>query len=968
MKNLVYLFKMTGVITLLFLVACVTQGPKIADAPAKAETPPTPQPEMVELTPKPTTMLPIDERVVMGELPNGLKYYIQKNAKPENRAELRLAVAAGSMQEDEDQLGLAHFVEHMAFNGSANFEKNELVDYLESVGTKFGPDLNAYTSFDETVYMLQIRTDDEEQMLKGFLVLEDWAGAVAFDDEEIDKERGVVESEWRTRLSPDQRMQQKYFPIMYKDSRYAKRLPIGEPDIINNASYETVKRFYKDWYRPDLMAVVAVGDFDVKQIEAEIKTRFSKLTNPATPRARDKYPVPDHQETLVSICSDKEASFTNIRMMYKHDNEQVKTPQDFRKQLSYNLYNSMLNARLDELAQSPDPPFTFSYTGYGGDVGDLATYYSYAFTPEGGAQRGLDAIATENERVLQHGFTQTEFDRAKLKSLKNVERAVKEMDKTESRRLVSKYVYNFLDDNPIPSPTQRLDLYEKYIPTISLEEVNGLAKNWITDENRVIVVTGPEKEGSPLPTEAEVLGILDNISAKAIEPYVDKVSDEPLLAKELSPIAIESEQKLASIDATELRLANGIRVVLKPTDFKNDEIMMRSFSPGGTSLYSDKDYPSASNAASIINESGVGSFDLPQLQKKLAGKKVSVYPSIGSMYEYMNGSCSPEDLQTLFELTYLYFTAPRKDANVLQSYVTKQKSIYKNLFANPQYYFMNQTSKIKYNDHPRMGWPTAEELDKIEMDKVMEVYQDRFADASDFTFFFVGNFEVEAMKSYLTTYLGNLPTTDRKENWKDLNIDMVPGSITKALTKGEAPKALIDITYHGDYTGETIDDRMKFQMMIDLLKIKMRESMREDKGGVYGVRVGGYISKFPEPKYSINISFNSEPEKAEDLIKTAMQDLEKVRTEGAEEKDLDKVRETMTQSRIKSLKENRWWMNKLNGTYQDDKQDFKYYQLEPFKEAIGGIQPMDMKTAVQQYFNDKNRIEIVMKPAPAESN
>lgn len=967
MKTLTTLVQWTSFTLVVLLLACATQKPTVTDVSTKP-TATDPVPATINLTPAPTPTLPIDERVVMGTLPNGLKYYIQKNAKPENRAELRLALAAGSMQEDEDQLGLAHFVEHMAFNGSANFKKNELVDYLESVGTQFGPDLNAYTSFDETVYMLQIRTDDEEQMRKGLLVLEDWAGAIAFDDEEIDKERGVVISEWRTRLSPDQRMQQKYFPIMYKDSRYATRLPIGEPEIIKNASYETVKRFYKDWYRPDLMAVVVVGDFDIAQMEAEIKRRFSKLTNPTMERPQEKYTVPGHQETLVSICSDKEASFTRINMMYKHKGEKIKTPQDYRKQLSYNLYNSMLNSRLDELAQSPNPPFSFSYTGYGSSVGDLYTYSSYAFAQEGGAPKALAALVTENQRVLKHGFTKTELDRAKLNALKNAERAVKEMDKMESRRLVSKYVYHFLKDNPIPSPKQRFDLYQKYIPTITLEEVNNLAKNWITDENRVVVVTGPEKEETPLPTEAEVLSILDNVSQQDIAPYIDNVSDEPLLEVEFSPIAIESEKQLAQIDATELRLANGVRVILKPTDFKNDEIIMKSFSPGGTSLYSDTDYQSARNATSIITQSGIGNFDLPQLEKKLTGKKVSVSPAIGSLYEYMDGVCSPEDLQTLFELTYLYFTAPRKDADVLQSYVTKQKSIFKNLFANPQYYFMDQTNKIKYDNHPRTGWPTEETLDQIDLDKVIEIYKDRFADASDFTFFFVGNFDIATLKPYITTYLGNLPTTGRKENWKDLDIDLVPGSITKNLTKGEAPKALIDITYHGKYEGETIDDQLKFYMMIDLLRIKMRESMREDKGGVYGVRINGSIAKYPDPKYTINISFNSEPEKVEELIKTAMNDLEKVNTEGAEEKDLNKVKETLTQNRIKDLKQNGWWMDKLFGTYQNDKQDFEYYPLAPFKKAIEGIQPMDMKTAVQQYFNDQNRIEIVMKPAPTESN
>ncbi len=962
MKNLI---KILSLFVTCLCVACVTQSSTVQETNT---APMTAKPETEINTPDLTANIPIDERVRMGSLSNGLKYYIQQNAKPEKRAELRLAVAAGSMQEDEDQLGLAHFVEHMAFNGSTNFKKNELVDYLESVGAKFGPDLNAYTSFDETVYMLQIRTDDQEQMLKGLLVLEDWAGGIAFDEEEIDKERGVVESEWRTRLSPDQRMQQKYFPVMYKDSRYAERLPIGDLDIINNASYETVKRFYKDWYRPELMAVVAVGDFDMDQMEAEIKARFSKLDNPAAPRAKETYTVPPHPETLVSICSDKETSFTRVRVEYKHKSKAVTNVSGFRKQMTHNLYNSMLNARLDELTQSPEPPFTYSYAGFGKNVGDISTYTAYAFVPEGGIQKGLNAVLTENERVLQHGFTTTELERAKLKVIKAVERGVKEIDKTESRRLVQKYIYHFLNNNPIPSPTQQLSLYEEHLPGIQLSDVNALAKEWIIEENRVVIVTAPEKEDLTLPTEQEILSILNTVTQQEVDAYIDQVSEEPLLATTLTPIAIEEEKALTEIGATELRLANGVRIVLKSTDFKNDQIIMRSFSPGGTSLYSDVDYPSASNAASIINESGIGNFPLTQLQKKLAGKRVSVGPSIGNLYEYMNGSCSPEDLQTLFELTYLYFTAPRKDEQVFQSYITKQKSIYKNLFSNPQYYFSDQIYRIKYDNHPRVGWPTEEKLDQINLDRVVEIYKDRYADASDFTFFFVGNFDLETMKPLLATYLGNLPSTGRKETWKDLDIDLVPGAIKKDLTKGTAPKALIDITYHGKYEGESIEDQMKFYMMIDLLSIKMRESMREDKGGVYGVRVNGNISKYPEAVYSINISFNSEPDKAEELIKTAMNDLEEVRKNGATEKDLTKVRETLTQSRTKALKENSWWMNKMVGTYQNERQDFKYYGLAPYQEVLNSIQSKDIQSAVQRFFDNKNKIEIVMMPEPAETN
>ena len=913
--------------------SCTTTTPVVGDT--KTDSPEVTKPDPKPETPMATSpLIPVDDRVRMGQLENGLKYFIQKNGKPENRAELRLAVNAGSMQEDDDQLGLAHFVEHMAFNGSKNFKKNELVDYLESVGTKFGPDLNAYTSFDETVYMLQVRTDDEEKMLKGLLVLEDWAGGLDFDHEEIDKERGVVVSEWRSRLSPDQRMQQKYFPIMYQDSRYATRLPIGSPDIINNANYDVVKRFYNDWYRPDLMAVVVVGDVDVDQMETEIKARFSKLTNPKVTRAKEKYDVPGHQETLVSINSDKEASFTRVQLMYKHKGEKTKTELDFRKQLTHSLYNSMLNGRLNELTQVPEPPFTFAYTGYGGDVGSLATYSSYAFVQEGGAQLGLETVLAETKRVVEHGFTSTELERTKVEMIKGIERAVKEMDKMESRRLVGKYVYHFLKGNPIPSESQREMLYKKYLPTVTLDEVNALGSKWVTDANRVVVITGPEKEAVPMPTEAEVLSIFDKVAAMTVEPYVDKVSDAPLLDADLQPVSITESKTIENVNVTEYTLANGVKVVLKPTDFKNDEIMMRAYSPGGTSLYSDEEYPSASNAARIINEGGISTFDLPQLQKKLAGKIANVSPGIGSMYEYMNGGCSPDDLETMMQLTYLYFNAPRADEDVVKSYINKQKSIYKNLFSNPQYWFFDQTSKIKYGDHPRMGFPTEEMLDKITLDKVMEVYKDRFADASDFTFFFVGNFEVEAMKAMTAKYLGNLPNIGRDENWKDLGINMIDGVIVKDLVKGEAPKSQIDMTYHGKYSGWTPKEVYKFYMAADLLRIKMRESMREDKGGVYGVGVRGNVSRYPKSQYSINISFNSEPDKVEELIKTGLNDIETIRKEGVQEKDLNKVKETRVQSRTKDLKENRWWMGNIQGVYQDGWNSFDNFSLESYQSIV----------------------------------
>ena len=966
MKNTFKLFSFLLFSIALFFVACT---PKTTESMTKSTTDKieTVKETVVEtVNPMLAKKIPDDPDVRMGQLDNGLRYYIRKNTKPEDRAELRLAVNAGSMQEDEDQRGLAHFVEHMAFNGSTNFNKNELVDYLESIGTKFGPDLNAYTSFDETVYMLQIRTDDEDKFMKGLTVIEDWAGGISFDNEEIDKERGVVISEWRTRLSPDQRMQKKTFPVMYHNSRYAERLPIGSPDIIQNADYDTFKRFYKDWYRPDLMAVVAVGDFDMDVVESEIKSRFGKLTNPDNPRKREIYDVPNHKETLISIASDKEAPFTQVRVMYKHPHIKVANINDYRSQLVRNLYNRMLNARLDELKQSASPPFTFSYSGYGSDVGQMDSYYCFAFCPEGGAQRGLQVLLEENKRVLEHGFVASEMERMKTEMLKNAERGVKEKDKTESRRLAMRYVYNYLDENPIPSAEDALAYHQKFLPTITVDEVNSLAKNWITDENRVIVITSPEKENLAIPSEAEVQQILADVEATAVTAYEDQVIDEPLLAKTLSPVAITDEKVLDKIDVTEITLANGVKVVLKSTDFQNDEIQMTATSYGGTSNYSDADYASASNAASVIMEAGLGNFDKTQLEKLLTGKKVNVRPYIGETMEGMRGDASPEDIETMFKMIYLYFTAPRKDETALKSFVSKQGAIYKNLMSNPQYFFMDQTMKIKSNNSIRRGFPTMEKMDAIDLDRAYQIFRERFGDASDFTFFFVGNFDPAQIKELAATYLGNLPTMDADDNWKDLGITYPKGKIEKDMKKGEAPKSFIDMTFHGSFDN-TPKNRYIFNSMVQIMRIKMRESMREDKGGVYGVRVSGNVDNIPEDKYSINISFNSDPANTKDLIDTAMKDIAKAKEIGAEQKDIDKVKETQKQSRIKDLKENRFWINQLTESYRRGTDPTKL-TVEDLVKASEGLTAEEIKKAASQYFNMDNFIKIVMEPEPAEEN
>lgn len=907
-------------------------------------------------------LIPTDPAVRIGTLENGIKYYIRKNEKPENRAELRLVVNAGAMQEDEDQRGLAHFVEHMAFNGTQNFEKNELVDYLESVGMRFGPDLNAYTSFDETVYMLQARTDSAEMLNKGILILQDWATGLTFDSTEIDKERGVVESERRSSLSPDQRIMYQYLPIVYQGSRYPERLPIGTSEVINNADYATVKRFYQDWYRPDLMAVVAVGDFDMDEVEQNIKNRFSSIPEVNRPRPKIDYKIPLHDETRIAIIGDKEASFTRVQLGYKHLHKKDKTVNDFRQNLVENLYNRMLSNRLAELSKKGDPPFTFGYSGYGRDMGNLDAYSGYAFVPEGGATRGLEALLIENKRVLEHGFTSTELERQKTSLLKRMESAVKEKDKSESRNFASAYVYNYLNDSPIASVEQRFEMYQKYLPTITINEVNQLAKKWITETNRTVVITGPEREPSTLPTEAAVQAVFKKAAQTPTPAYEDDVSDAPLFAQKLTPTPIASEKALEGVDAVEMVLENGIKVVLMPTEYKNDQIVFDAFSPGGHSLYSDADYQSASAATSIVDESGLSEFSNIQLQKKLTGKKVSVTPYIGELFEGISGGSSPDDLEMMFQLVYLYFTAPREDNEALQSYVNKQKSIFANLMSNPQYYYSDRATRAKYGDNVRRVWPKAEDLDAITAEKVYRIYRDRFADASDFTFVFVGNFEIPEMRRLLSTYLGNLPTTDREETWKDLNINFKEGIIVDTFQRGEAPKALVELTWHDNQFDYNRRNNAIFNTMNGVLRIKMRESMREDKGGVYGVSVGGSVRKIPHVRYNLQVSFNSEPDKVEELIATAMQDIKTLQEKGPEEKDLQKVRESAIQGRTKAMENNGFWLSSLLQQYRSEKPDFTYLDLEKYKELVHSITAEEVQKAAQQYYNGEHFIKIVMKP------
>lgn len=721
--------------------------------------------------------IPIDPAVRIGKLSNGITYYIKANAKPENRAELRMAVKAGSMQEDPDQLGLAHFVEHMAFNGSKHFSKNELVNYLESVGSRFGPDLNAYTSFDETVYMLQVRTDESEHLDKGMLILRDWADGIAFDGDEIDKERGVVISEWRSRLSAEQRMQQQYLPMMYYRSRYAERLPIGDPEIIQTAPYDVVRRFYKDWYRPDIMAVFVVGDIDVNVMEEKIKEQFGDITFSGTPREEVEVTFPPHDQTFARVITDQEASNSRVQIIYKHPFNQVDNLLDYRERLVHTLYNRMLSKRLTEIGRKANPPYIFAYSGYNQDVGDLGTFTSMAMADPKNIRRAYKTLLEENQRVLLHGFTDTEFEREKAALMRTAEQNKLEEDKLESNRVVQRYIYHFLESSPIPSAQQTHELYSSLMPTITLEEVAKLASQWITDRNRVVIVTAPAKDKESLPDSSELVQLMDEISNTELPAYEDIDVSASLLTGSFSPRPVISMSHDTVLELYHWQFENGVHVTAKPTEFKNDEILMNAYSPGGHSLYEDELYPSARSTSSVVGNSGVGTFNATALDKKLSGLRVNVSPFIFERYEGFNGSSSVADQETMMQLIYSYATAYRKDTVALNAYLSKEKGMYGNLLANPQYWYSDKVTKITTQNHPRRGFPELESYDRIRMSEIMDIYSDRFRDFSDMHFFFVGNFVPDSLKVLTSRYLGALPGKGRKETWKDVGDRMPSGRV-----------------------------------------------------------------------------------------------------------------------------------------------------------------------------------------------
>lgn len=905
------------------------------------------------------SLIPQDSNIIKGKFENGLTYYIRKNSKPEKRAELRLVVKAGSILEDDDQLGLAHFMEHMEFNGTKNFKKNELVSYLQSIGVKFGADLNAYTSFDETVYILPVPTDDPKILSQSFQILEDWAHNATLDHEEIDKERGVVIEEWRTGRGANQRMRDKNLPVLLKGSRYAKRLPIGTLENLQNFKYETLERFYKTWYRPDLMAVIAVGDFDASDIKARIEKHFGQLQNPENEVPRKLFTIPNHEERLVTIASDKEATFSTVSYYIKNELKKETYQKDFYQGLLDIFYTGMLNQRLQELTQQPVPPFIYAGTSYGKFIDHKASFIAMANVKEGDILKGLASILTECERVRRYGFTKAELKRFAKNFLRFYEQAYDERAKTPSRSYAQEYIRNFLEDEPIPGIEFEYAFAKKYMDQISVEEINALSAGYFRHDNQVIEVQAPDKEDISLPEPAQLLAVADSVANMHISPYIDKIGGTKLMESLPAPGSIASEKVIPSVGVTELVLSNGARVILKPTDFKDDEVMMTAWSDGGNSIYPDSDYQSASNADAIVNACGVAHFSPTDLQKVLAGKDANVRPFIGTLSEGMNGSCSLKDMETMFQLMHLYFSSPNQDKDLFQSYINKSKALYKNLLSSPNYYFYNESTKILTQNHPRGGqFPTESDWDKIDFERTFQIYRERFANAADFTFVFVGSFQVDSIKNQLSRYVASLPSTANKDTWRDLGIRPPEGVVKQDIIKGTDPKSTVAIRFHNKYKFDRRTNHL-LNTLADVLNIELIKKVREEKSGVYGISAKASMAKNPYEHYTFLINFPCKPDNADTLTDVVYRVIKDIQSNGVSDATFQKVIETQKRDMEVKIKENGYWMSSLKYSY--------VYGYDPadiinYKKRINAVTMADLQNTAKKYLNFHELIYLRLLP------
>jgi zinc protease len=903
--------------------------------------------------------IPVDPRITVGTLPNGLRYYVRSNQAPGHRAELRLVVRAGSVLEADDQQGLAHFVEHMAFNGTEHFPKNEIVQFIESLGMRFGADLNAYTSFDETVYTLTVPTDQPETMDRALLILEDWAHNVTFDTSEIDRERGVVMEEWRLRRGAGARMAEKELPVLLKGSRYAERVPIGKTDVIQGFKPDRLKQFYKDWYRPDLMAVVAVGDFNRESVETMIKAHFGSITAPASERPRPTFDVPEHAGTVFAIATDKEETSASVEVDTLLPARDQGTVGVYRQEIVDRLFAAMLGTRFAEMTQKPDAPFLAA--GANRAIFLARTREKAAVTAlvkEDGIDKGLDAMLGELERVTRFGFTQSELDRQKQTVVRAYERMMAESPNRSSASRADEYIRNFLERETLPTNMDELVMQQRFTAEIALPEVNRIASDWFPDRNRLVLVNAPQKPGLVIPDEKKLAAVIKGVASKDLKPYVDVVGGQPLVESAPKAGAVTSERTNELTRITEWTLSNGATVLLKPTMFRADEVVFRATSPGGTSLVSDQDYPWANAAAQVVSVGGLGQFNSIDLRKVLTGKVATVRPSIGELQQGMSGSSSSKDLDTLFQLIYLNFTQPRADPAAVGAMASQVKALLLNQSVVPDYAFAETLQSTLAQNHLRRRLTTPASVDAWNLDKSMAFYKDRFADASAFTFVFVGAFDPAAMRPLVEEYIGSLPSLHRTETWKDVGARTPDGVIEKRVEKGIEPKSQAAIVFTGPFVSD-MAHQVAIRSMAMLLQTRLLEAIRQELGGTYSIIANATTQKQPNAEYTLGIQFGCDPKRTDDLVTHVFQEIDRLKTDGPTEQQVADVKEQLSREFEQTSRNNSYLLGQIVQKYEAGEDLATIWSLPDHYARISAATIQD---AARTYLNQNRYVKVTLFP------
>lgn len=906
--------------------------------------------------------LPFDSKVVKGKLDNGLTYFVRENKKPEKKVELRLVIKAGSINEDDDQQGLAHMAEHMAFNGTKNFKKNDIVSYLQGIGVEFGGDLNAYTSFDETVYILPIPTDQPGNLEKGFQILEDWAHQVTYLDEDINSERGIILEESRLGKSADERMFKKVYPELFKGSKYAARLPIGIDSIISNFPPDAIRRYYRDWYRPDIMAVIVVGDISKEEALRYIQKHFAGLKNPANPRVREYANVPPYTSTNAMVVTDKEATGFEFSINYPaYKIEPTKTLNQYRNDILRNLYVSMLNNRFRELTQKADPPFV----GAGAGFNSYAKFHeSFSVSGSTGTQdvsKGLDAALTEIERVKRFGFTEAELERAKKNTQAMYERMWNNRDKTESSVYADEYIRHFTDEEPVPGIDAEFNYVKELLPGIKLAEVNALTDRFRNEKNVFSYIAGPDaNEKMKLPTTASVIAALSaKASDASIKPYEEKAVASNLLTTAPRSGKVVSTKKDAVLGTTELVLSNGVKVTLKSTDFKNDQILFSATRYGGTSNYAVADKYNAENATAIVSSMGFGQFSPTDMRKSMAGKTVALNPVLGQYSAGFSGNSSKKDIESLFQLLHLYVLEPRVDSALFKSVIQRNKAQVAMLGANPQFAFIDTLYKVLYENNPLAptAVPRAENYDKIQLGRAVEIYKERLGDVGGMHMILVGSFEEKEMIALLEKYVAGLPAKS-KSAFSDNKVRPFTGQNDFKFKKGKDDKSLILGIYHGEipYSENT---GLQLDGLSEVLNIAIIEEMREKIQGIYGGGTQVQFSKVPVGNYQFVLQLPCGPSKVDTLVSTFRHQLQELAQKGIDTGYISKVKKTWIEKYRVDVKKNEYWLSALDDIYQGERTADRVVNAEKYYNAFSAD---DVKKAANLLLNSKGKMIAVQLP------